>query len=163
MKKNIAGQRFGRLIAIEAVDKYKDGSSIWMCLCDCGKTSKVIIGNLTKGNTKSCGCLHSEKSSDRYSKINKRHGMTYSKIWRAWKGMNDRCSLNSKDFKNYAGRGITVCERWKIFENFAKDVSLPEFDYLSLDRIDNNKGYEPGNVRWATAKEQANNRRPRKG
>ena len=159
---DLSGQRFSRLTVVEIIGRYKNGDGIWKCVCDCGKTVNVLSGNLKQKNTKSCGCFHSEISSNTYKSINYRHGMTNSKIWRTWKSMNDRCSTYSKDFANYLGRGIDVCERWKNFENFAADVSQPENENLSLDRIDNNQGYKPGNVRWATAKQQAANRRPRK-
>ena len=159
---DLSGQTFNRLTAIELVGRYKNGDGIWKCLCVCGNTVNVLSGNLKRGNSKSCGCLHSEVSSKIYTAINLRHGMTNSKIWRTWKSMNDRCSPKSKDFANYLGRGIDVCDRWKKFENFAEDVKAPEDESLTLDRIDNNQGYKPGNVRWATAKQQANNRRQKK-
>lgn len=158
---DLSGQKFTRLTVIELAGRYKNGDGIWKCVCDCGNNVNVLSGNLKKGNSKSCGCLHSEISSKTYKSLNFRHGMTNSKIWNTWKRMIDRCSPNSRDFKNYLGRGIDVCERWKTFENFAADVSSPNDEKLSLDRIDNNQGYKPGNVRWATAKQQANNRRPR--
>lgn len=159
MSNDLTGQKFTRLTAIEIVGRYeKNADKIWKCICDCGSIRNVLAANLKKGNTKSCGCLHSEVSSKTYKNLNKTHGKTGTKVYDAWGSMFDRCSPNSKNHNTYFDRGIKVCERWKKFENFYADVGEPPGKTFSLDRIDNNKGYEPGNVRWATVLQQANNR-----
>ena len=126
---------------------------VWPCRCDCGNLTKVRGDHLKNKNTSSCGCKARNC-------IGKTHGLTGSRTYRIWAQMKNRC-LNSsnKDYKYYGARGITVCERWRTFENFLEDMGEAPHE-LTLDRHPNPGGdYEPGNCRWATMKEQNRNRR----
>lgn len=129
----------------------------WKVRCDCGVEKEVIAANIRAGKTTNCGCRRIEKA--RASRLI--HGKTGTKIYRTWKGMRQRClNTHCPSYFNYGGRGITMCDAWKkSFEAFYKDVGEPPSPDHSLDRIDNNKGYEPSNVRWVTDTEQVRNRR----
>ena len=158
--KDLAGERFGRLLAIETVGRTKNRHLLWRCKCDCGNETVVLATNLIAGKTASCGCLEEESRANRCTKHNLYHTIAY----RAWAGMIQRCTnKNLRCYKHYGGRGITVCAEWKAdFQSFYAHVSaLPHFNEKgrSLDRINNDGNYEPGNVRWATKSEQNKNRR----
>ena len=148
--KNRLHQRFGRLVVIDSIYIRGLGTG-WKCLCDCGEETYVAGANLDSGNTQSCGCF------DRERRIT--HGKTKSRVYVIWKAMRRRCQ-NPKafEFKNYGGRGISVCERWSIFENFYEDMGDPPAGF-SIERRDNDGNYEPSNCCWASAKTQLNNRR----
>jgi hypothetical protein len=155
--KNIVGKIFGKLIPIKYVGKNKHGHSLWLCRCECGK-EKIILGpSLKNGDTKSCGCLYKNNKNSVKHKHTTNGKM--SKTYKAWADMIQRCNnKNHKSYKNYGNRGITVCKRWLKFENFLKDVGeIPRG--LTLDRINNNKGYSPDNFKFSTWKEQNNNKR----
>lgn len=152
-KVNLVGLIIGRL----TVKNYIGGpKKAWECLCECGKTSDVRGANLRIGKTNSCGCLKKEKMA---IGLGIKHGMYKSRTYKSWDSMLERClNPRNKCYESYAGRGILVCGRWRVFDNFLADMGeRPEG--MSLDRIDNNGNYEPGNCRWATAKTQSSNTR----
>ena len=153
--KNLCGQRFDRLVVVLYAGKQKR-NHCWKCRCDCGK-EKIVAGcNLTSGNSKSCGCLKSKALKERLTI----HGKSKTVEYQIWHSMWDRCRKgNDRKFKDYAGRGISVCERWKDFEAFLADMGPRPSDKHSLDRENNSKGYSPDNCRWATAKQQSRNTR----
>lgn len=147
---DITGQYFGFLLVISKLGKTKSGNYIWLVRCRCGKEFEARQGNLHSGNTKSCGvCTH----------IKHGHSINHTRSpeYHTWHGMIQRCTNpHSRKYYLYGGRGIRVCQRWRNFENFLKDMgSRP--DGLTLDRVDGNGDYEPNNCRWATAKQQARN------
>lgn len=155
--------RFGRLTVLgegEKQGKYRRA----LCRCDCGEERLVHTFSLTGGRTVSCGCYHHEKQVGVAAGIgrrNRRHGMWGTPEYGAWKAMLDRCrNPRNHAYENYGGRGITVCKRWQVFDNFLADMGIKPSPDLSLDRIDNDRGYAPENCRWATASEQNQNRRP---
>lgn len=155
---NILGRRFGRLTVIERVEP-SDGKKLrWKCVCDCGGGAISYYSDLASGHSLSCGCVQRERA--RAAKTT--HGQSGSPEHRSWKAMWTRVT-NSKvpNYKDYGGRGIAVCDRWLLFENFYADMGDRPAG-TSLDRIDNSRGYEPGNCRWADRKTQNSNRRSNK-
>jgi hypothetical protein len=160
---DITGHRFGKLVALHrTANAVTSRNSVWLCQCDCGNTHATRLSRLRDGTTKSCGCAwHPEKHG--YAKLSDgpRHY-----LYNLWSGIIDRCTNpNSIGFERYKDRG--VCDRWRdSFPDFLADIlaeigERPSSRY-SLDRRDNEAGYKPGNVRWATAKEQAENSRPKR-
>lgn len=155
---DLTGKSFGRLVVLHRMPKSHGNSNTrWLCLCECG-TERVVAGSsLRSGDTYSCGCLRRETTAAR----NRTHGRSRSKVYTAWISIRDRC-YNKADsrYHDYGGRGITVCRRWNdSFESFLEDVGEPPTPKHSIDREDVNGNYEPGNVRWSTPTEQANNTR----
>ena len=149
-KDDFIGKKFTNLFVTAKDEKKK---YYYVCECKCGSTCSVYKSHLSSGQTKRCPkCAESFQHSSR-----KTHGMTNTKVYRSWQGMIQRCK--DKNNKDYGGRGIKVCKSWKKFENFYKDVGEPPTKYHTLDRINVNKGYKPGNCKWATPKEQSSNRR----
>jgi hypothetical protein len=156
--KDLTGLRFGRLLVTGRGENTAVGQARWICSCDCGKETLVHGYSLRGGLSNSCGCLQRLKTST----ANKTHGQTKTSLYRIWAGMFTRCyDKNHRTYKWYGGRGITVCPRWKSFENFSADMG-PRPGNLTLDRINNDGNYELSNCRWASVKEQNTNRRPRK-
>ncbi len=152
---DLTGKRFNRWTVLRFM-AVESGKSRWLCRCDCGAERKVAGTMLTRNRSKSCGCWRAEAMGN----TARRHGKTYSPTWKSWQAMHARCNYQCVNgYERYGGRGISVCERWKVFENFLADMGeRPEG--MTLDRIDSNRNYEPGNCKWSTRSEQQRNRRP---
>lgn len=156
---DLTGTRFGRLVALNRGPDHQAPSRkqvTWVCVCDCGNIVTVQRGALQYGSVQSCGCLRKDLDSEKSRKSKDRKSE-----YNCWASMKQRC-LNSNDkyFYAYGERGISVCERWaRSFDAFYDDMGSRPSDKHSLDRIDTNKGYEPGNCRWATAYVQSRNKR----
>ena len=167
--KNIAGQRFGRLVALSPAGKDKYNKAMWHCACDCGRVTRAKGGNLSSGHTKSCGCArgHGQRGARRAAANGERVGRRTGGVksppeYGTWRSMKNRCARPSCDsFKYYGARGVAVCARWLNFQNFLADTGPKPSSQHSIDRIDPNGHYEPGNCRWATASEQGQNKRPK--
>ena len=163
---DLTGKKYGRLTVIERAEDYISPKGIrhrkWNCRCECGSTKPVRQTELLQGKTKSCGCLQKEQATKRITQRSKKHGKKGTKLYNVWKSMKQRClNPNDKSYHNYGGRGITICDEWaRDFQTFF-DWSIRHGyrEGLSIDRINNDQGYEPGNCQWTTVEKQNKNTR----
>lgn len=178
---DLTGQRFGRLVALRTDGKDSQGKYKWLCRCDCGNEKSVPGTYLTQGYTRSCGCMRSEavtehnRSADKRASTakwnsiyKKKHGKHGTRLYRVWSGMKQRCqNTRSEAYQYYGGRGISVFPEWnEDFDAFYSWAMANGYDEnamhgeCTIDRIDINGNYEPGNCRWVSIAEQNRNKRP---
>lgn len=156
-RRDLAGQRFGRLLAIRRVPA--PGKSRWQCRCDCGEMIVASANNLRSGRSGSCGCLHRARVGASNAELKRTHGMCGTPTYRTWLSMKQRChDENTPAYKLYGARGIAVCERWRnSFDAFMADMGARPVG-TTIDRINNDGNQEPGNCRWARQVEQERNK-----
>lgn len=156
---DLTGQKFG-LLKVLGLEETNTRKTYWKCLCECGNIKTVRSDSLQCGAIKSCGCI--KKQQDRINlTANHSHKMSGTRLYHIWQNMKSRCSNpNNQDYQRYGGRGIAVCKEWEnSFSEFMKWANKNGYsETLSIDRIDYNGNYEPNNCRWATPKQQSNNR-----
>jgi len=162
--RDLTGLKFNRLLVIKKLGTNKNKQIEWLCKCDCGKTKIVTSYLLTSGERKSCGCLHKEnicRNIPKLKELNKTHGETNTRLYHIWRGIKERCNVNTnKAYKWYGAKGIKIYAPWNNdyvkFRDWAKNNGYR--DDLSIDRINNNGNYEPSNCRWVDKIAQGNNK-----
>lgn len=155
----LTGSRFGKLLVVGKSPIRQNGATEWVCDCDCGGSTTTRGSRLKEGKVKSCGCLVSEKALISANLFSESHGQSNTKTYSSWQNMKNRCrNPTSTNFEDYGGRGIRYCDRWESFENFYADMG-PRPPNTTLDRIEVDGNYEPGNCRWANNETQSNNKR----
>lgn len=155
---DMTGQKYSRLTVISFEGYNKHRQSTWLCICECGVEKIVLGASLKTGATQSCGCLNIEKISERFTTHGHRKSKKRPSEYQVWASMIQRCTNPNVDkYKDYGGRGITVCDRWRDFENFLADMGKRTSKKHSIDRIDVNGNYELGNCKWSTRTEQVRN------
>lgn len=157
MKMDLTNQRFGKLTAIKISERENNKRSYWVCECDCGRTKEIALSHLRSGATTSCGCYQKQKAKE----ANAKHGDVGTSLYNRWKEMRHRCeNPNHSRFKDYGARGITITEDWNDYKNFRDWALLNGYqEELTLDRIDNDKGYSPDNCQWVDYTANGRNRR----
>lgn len=162
--KDLTGQKFGKLTVLGISGRNKYNALIWMCKCDCGNYADVLSRSLITGHTKSCGCIKGYKQVKHNTEI-KYHGGSNIRLYHVWVDMKQRCiNPNKSNYVWYGAKGISVCDEWKDFEKFKEWAYENGYDdkapvgYCTLDRIDNDKDYEPQNCRWVSMAEQNRNK-----
>lgn len=163
--RDLSGRVFGRLTVVSSAP-HRPGKrgGRWNCVCSCGKKTEVGAGDLgRRRGTRSCGCLWTEMGKIATLRHGDARVNRLAPEWSTWRGMWQRCTnKNQKFYRHYGGRGVSVCERWKSYENFLADMGRKPSLELTLDRIDNDGDYELDNCRWTTRSEQIKNQRPRR-
>lgn len=157
---NLLHRTFNRLTAIGIAGRNKYGRVRWLWRCSCGRLKVITASEAKNGYVKSCGCFLRERIIATVTTHGASANNKVTPEYEAWSGLKDRCTNQRKpSYKNYGGRGITFCERWRSFENFFADMGPRPSPAYTLERVDNEKGYEPSNCKWATHLEQSRNRR----
>lgn len=161
---DLTGQRFDRLLVISAIPHNLGEQRKWLCRCDCGNEVTVFGGNLKRGLTRSCRCLNKEITRSIFTKHGDTVGGKPTTEYKTWCHIKDRCyNPDNKQYQDWGGRGIKMCDRWlSSFHSFLEDMGRKPSPELTIDRINNDGDYEPGNCKWGTDLEQAKNKRNNK-